>query len=79
MASTREELESFHQYAARRLDGNELEPSLDDLLMEWADRQDRPTVNEAIVRGLADVNASRHETAEQAVEKICREFGYPPE
>jgi hypothetical protein len=63
MATTREELESFHQYAAGRLKDGESEPSLDDLLMEWADSRDRPAINEAIRRCLADVHAGRHEPA----------------
>jgi hypothetical protein len=77
MATTREELESFYQYAAGRLKDGESEPSLDDLLMEWADSRDRPAINEAIRRGLADVDAGRHEPADQAMEKIRNEFGFP--
>jgi hypothetical protein len=77
MATTREELESFRQYAARRLKDGESEPSLDDLLMEWADTRDREAINEAIRRGLTDVDAGRHEPADQAMEKIRSEFGFP--
>jgi hypothetical protein len=77
MANTREELESFHEYAARRLKEGESEPSLDELLMEWADCRDRATIDEAIRRGLADVDAGRHEPADQAMERIRQEFGFP--
>ncbi len=77
MATTREELESFHQYAARRLKDGGSEPSLDDLLTEWADSRDREAINEAIRRGLADVNAGRHESADPATEKTRREFEFP--
>ena len=79
MPTTREELESFHEFAARRLKDASSEPSLDDLLMEWADSRDRATINEAIRRGLADVDAGRHEPADQAMEKIRQEFGFPEE
>src|SRR5439155_25832858 len=61
MPSTREQLESFHQFAAERLSHGEPEPSLDELLMEWADRRDRPLINESIQRGLADVASGRYE------------------
>lgn len=77
MATTSEELESFHQYAARRLKDAGSELSLDDLLTEWADSRDREAINEAIRRGLADVDAGRHEPADEAMEKIRREFGFP--
>ncbi len=77
MATTREELESFHEFAARRLKDSGSEPSLDDLLTEWADSRDREAINDAIRRGLADVDAGRHEPADQAMEKIRREFGLP--
>jgi predicted transcriptional regulator len=79
MATTREELESFHQYAARRLKDAGSEPSLDDLLTEWADSRDREAINEAIRRGLADVAAGRHEPADQAMERIRHEFGFSEE
>ena len=44
---------------------------------EWADSRDRPAINEAIRCGLADVDAGRHEPADQAMEKIRNEFGFP--
>jgi hypothetical protein len=79
MPTTREELESFHEFAARRLKDASSDLSLDDLLMEWADSRDRAAINEAIRRGLADVDAGRHEPADQALEKIRQEFGLPEE
>ena len=76
MPATLEELDSFREYAAGRLkDGTTA--SLDELLMEWADRRDRAAINHAIDRGLADVEAGRYEPADQAMEKIRREFGIP--
>jgi predicted transcriptional regulator len=79
MATTREELESFHQYAARRLNASASEPSLDDLLMEWVDDRERPMIDDAIRRGLADVDAGRHEPADEVMEEIRHEFGFPKE
>lgn len=77
MATVREELESFHQYAAERLAVSKVEPSLEELLMEWTNRHDRPQINAAIRRGLADVAAGRFEPVDTAMEKIRKEFGIP--
>lgn len=79
MATPLEELENFHQYAARRLEESDSQPSLDELLMEWADSRDRMAINEAIGRGIADVDARRHERADLAMGRIRREFGFPDE
>jgi hypothetical protein len=79
MATTREELESFQQFASERLSRTGSEPSLDELLLEWADDRDRLQINEAIRRGLADVEAGRYEPADVAMEKIRAEFGIPRE
>jgi predicted transcriptional regulator len=79
MPSVREELESFHQYAAERLSVCELEPSLEELLVEWTNRGDREQINAAIREGLADIAAGRFEPAHAAMEKIRLEFGIPNE
>jgi hypothetical protein len=79
MATVREDLESFHQYAAERLSQSETEPSLEDLLLEWSNGRDRKQINAAIRRGLADVAASRYQPADVAMEKIRKEFGLPNE
>jgi len=79
MPVTLEELESFHQYASGRLKDGTAAPSLDELFMEWADRRDRSTINDAIRRGLADVDAGRYEPAADAMRKIRHEFGLPQE
>lgn len=77
MATVREELESFHQYAAERLAVSKIEPSLEQLLMEWTDRRDRSQINAAIRRGFADVAAGRFEPVDTAMEKIRKEFDIP--
>lgn len=77
MATTREEVESFHQFAMQRLADGQSSASLDDLLAEWQDTRDRDVINQAIREGLADVAAGRYESAEQSVEALRREFGLP--
>ena len=76
MTTTREELESFHQFAAKRLAIGAAEPSFDELLIEWQDLQDREAINEAIRRGIADLDAGRHEPAEQVMAALREEFGF---
>ena len=75
MSAALEELELFHEFASRRLAKGGESVSLDELLMEWHDSRDRESINAAIRRGLADVDAGRYEPAEQALQKIGREFG----
>jgi hypothetical protein len=79
MSSTREDLDSFHHFAAERLAGGESPASLDELFMEWHDSRSRDEINEAIRRGLADVEAGRHEPAERAMESIRQRFGFAKE
>jgi predicted transcriptional regulator len=78
MPTTREELDRFHEYASTRLRESTAELSLDELLMEWADRRDRSEINAAISRGLADVEAGRFEPADQFMAKLGDEFGMSP-
>jgi hypothetical protein len=77
MSSVREEVDSFHEFAIRRLGENESNASIDDLLSEWHDIRDRDAINQAIRDGLADVAAGRYESAEQSAEALRREFGFP--
>ena len=76
MATVREELESFHRFAAERLESETTEPSFGELLVEWQERRERDSVNAAIRRGLADVEAGRVEPSDQAMESIRQEFGF---
>jgi predicted transcriptional regulator len=77
MSSIRDDLDSFNQFAAARLAADHGASSLDDLFMEWQDRRDRSEINQAIRQGLADVDAGRYESADQAMNSIRAEFGYP--
>lgn len=75
MSATRDQLESFQQFAAKRLATADVEPSFDELLFEWQDLQDREEINEAIRRGIADFKAGLHEPAEKVMADIREEFG----
>lgn len=78
MATARDELISFQQFAERQLQtrGN---ASLDELFMEWHDLRCPDEIDAAIRRGLADVDAGRFEPADQAMKQIARDFGFPNE
>jgi len=76
MSSIREDLDSFNQFAAERLAGGAPAASLDELFMEWHDRRARDEINQAIRRGLADVDAGRFRPADEAMEAIRAEFGF---
>lgn len=79
MSSTREDLDSFHQFAAERLASGKSAASLDDLFTEWHDRRARSEINQAIRQGLADVDAGRYEPADEAMETIRQQFGFAKE
>ncbi|MBI2825195.1 MAG: hypothetical protein HYX69_10965 [Planctomycetia bacterium] len=48
---------------------------MDELFMEWSDSRSRDEVNDAIRRGLADIEAGRHQPANDAMESIRQQFG----
>ena len=76
MSATRDQLESFQKFAAERLAAGGVEPSFDELLIEWQDLHDREEINEAIRRGIADADAGRHQPAEQVMAELREEFGF---
>ncbi|MEX2113233.1 MAG: hypothetical protein WD845_08615 [Pirellulales bacterium] len=76
MASIREDLDSFHRFASERLAGGASAMSLDELLMAWHDAQSRDEINQAIRRGLSDVDAGRHRPADESLESIRQRFGF---
>lgn len=75
MSSTRDDLDSFHHFAVERLASGGSPASLDELFMEWSDSRSRDEVNDAIRRGLADIEAGRHQPANDAMESIRQQFG----
>ena len=79
MQITREELDSFHPLAVERIARIPSAASLDELLMEWQDQRERASIEKAIRRGLADVDAGRYQPAGEAMRDIAREFGLADE
>ncbi len=79
MSTIQQDLENFHQFAIARLAKRPSVESLDELIVEWRDSQSTDEVNAAIRRGLADIEAGRHEPIEQAVQRIRDRFGFRAE
>jgi hypothetical protein len=79
MSSIRDDLDNFNQFAAERLAAGDSAASLDELFMQWHDRRDRDAIDRAIRRGLADVDAGRFKPADQAMETVRKDFGFPKE
>jgi hypothetical protein len=79
MSSVRDELDSFHQFAALRLASGDPAPSLDDLFLQWCAQRDKDEINQAVRQGLADVEAGRHQPADQVMESLRKEFGFSSE
>lgn len=75
MSKAREDLDSFYQFAVDRLDKRPETP-IDELLMEWHDDRDRDAINEAIRRGIEDVDAGRCRPAGEVMEEIRKKFGF---
>jgi hypothetical protein len=79
MSSIRDDLHSFQKFVEERLAGKDVSASLDELFMQWHDRQSRSEINDAIRQGLADIEAGRFLPADEAMEKIRQQFGFAKE
>ena len=75
MATTREDLNSFHDFVVGRLATGDTTAPLDELFIEWHDSRSREVIDDAIRRGLADLDAGRHAPADQVMDAIAKEFG----
>ena len=77
MPTTIEEIESFTAFArksALREDG----PSLEECLRLWREEQELAETIEDIKRGVADIEAGRYMTLEEADRQIRASLGWPP-
>jgi hypothetical protein len=79
MASIHEDLASFQMFAKERLANGGAGISLDDLFTEWHEQRAREEVNQAIRQGLSDIDAGRHESAEDVLQQIRERFGFAKE
>lgn len=70
MTVTRQDLDSFHQFAADRLGISGSGITMDDLVIEWDSSRSRDEINAAISEGLADIEAGRHRPAGEVSEEL---------
>ena len=72
MATTLDELESFHRFAAGKLSNGGANLTLEDCLRLWRADCDEAETVELIKRGAADIEAGRHHTLGEVDAEIRR-------
>jgi hypothetical protein len=77
MSVSREDLDSFHQFAIGRIDQSDLELTFDDLIVEWDSQRNRAEINAAIRQGLEDVEAGRTRPASEVLKELRRNLDSP--
>ncbi len=77
MSITRDQVDSFHQFAVARLDNGEAELTFSDLLVEWDSVTNRDEINAAIREGIADVDAGRTRPADEVTEELRTKYNIP--
>ena len=77
MSTTRNQVDSFHQFAIQRLENGGGEPSFSDLLLDWDSATNREDINAAIREGIADVNAGRTRPACEVTEELRTKYDIP--
>ena len=77
--TTRQELDSFQRFAAERLSQPDCAATLDELFTQWHDAQSREEIDQAIERGLADVDAGRFQPASTVTQALAKRFGISKE
>jgi len=79
MASTQEQLESFHQFAQQRINVDPEALSMDELYLMWRtqnpDDVELAESLEALKRGMADAQAGRTRPARDVFSDLADRFG----
>lgn len=79
MATTQDDIDSFHHFATnhpRRANGK---LSIDELFMLWFDQRDRTAINESICNGLSGIDAGRFQPAKAAMDELWSSLGVDAE
>ncbi len=77
MSITPQELESFTQFAARRLNDGDTVPSLEECLQQWRVDCERRELQEDVQASLEDYAAGRVKPLDQAFDDVRRQLGLP--
>ncbi len=79
MATTKAEIDNFHQFALERLANRPDAAELDELLVEWYDTREREEVHEIIRIGIADIEAGRGRDAFEFTQETLKKYQIPVE
>ena len=77
MPITPQELESFTQFAARRLSDGDAVPSLEECLQQWRADCERRELQEDVQASLNDYAAGRVKSLDQVFDDVRRQLGLP--
>lgn len=75
MAVTKQDLDSFHQFATNRIENGGAELSLEELAYQYECAKERDEVNAVIARGLKDIDAGRGRPAREVTEELRQKYG----
>lgn len=70
MATTREELDRFHQFVIAQLNTRTEHGELDELLVTWYASLEREALNEVLRASLADIDAGRGRPAREVTAEL---------
>ena len=77
MAVTKEELQSFHDFACKQVERGNHDLSIDELLMQWLDTRERADINAVIRQGLDDIDAGGGRPARAVMDELRQKY-HPP-
>jgi hypothetical protein len=77
MPTTRAELDRFHQFAADQIGVGTSPWELEDLLIRWIDEQQHASIDAAIDRGIAEMEAGLGRPAQDVSEELRQKHGIP--
>ena len=77
MPITPQELESFTQFAARRLSDGDTVPSLEECLQQWRADCERRELQADVQASLDDYAAGRVKPLDQVFDDVRRQLGLP--
>ena len=75
MATTREELDRFHRFAADQIGSDQSPFDLEELLMRWMDQEDCSSIGAAVDRGLREMESGLGRPVGEVSEELRRKHG----
>ena len=77
VATVHQQVDKFTEFVKRTVPSQEASPSLEECLQKWRDEQELADTIESINRGVADIEAGRVMTIEEAGRQIRASLGLP--